>query len=52
MEFYFADERCVPYDHPDSNYYAWSKAFTDAHIPQGNIHKASSGATPEESAEM
>lgn len=52
MEFYFADERCVPYDHPDSNYYAWSKAFEDARIPQGNIHKANSGATPEESAEM
>ena len=52
VEFYFADERCVPYDHPDSNYYAWSKAFTDARIPQGNIHKANSGATPEESAEM
>lgn len=52
VEFYFADERCVPYDHPDSNYYAWSKAFEDAHIPQNNIHKANSGATPEKSAEL
>lgn len=52
VQFYFADERCVPYDHLDSNYYAWKKAFDDAHIPEENIHKANSGASPEESAEL
>lgn len=52
VHFYFADERCVPYDHPDSNYYAWKTAFESACIPQNNIHKANSGATPENSAEL
>jgi len=36
--FLFADERCVPLSHDDSNYYQWSKeVFSKINIPRGNI---------------
>ncbi|MDH5300997.1 MAG: 6-phosphogluconolactonase [Gammaproteobacteria bacterium] len=38
--FYFGDERCVPPDHPDSNYRMAREALFDrAAIPAANIHR-------------
>lgn len=37
---FFTDERCVPPDHPDSNYrQAWEQLFSRVPIPDSNIHR-------------
>jgi 6-phosphogluconolactonase len=38
-QVFYADERVVPFDHPDSNHNACANAlFSKVPIPQGNIH--------------
>jgi 6-phosphogluconolactonase len=40
IHFYFGDERCVPPDHPDSNYrMAKAALFDRAPIPPENVHR-------------
>ncbi|KAK3819225.1 MAG: 6-phosphogluconolactonase [Linnemannia elongata] len=51
---YFADERCVPLDHEDSNYLlAKTELFDYVNIPEGNIHTIDPELVndPEEAAE-
>lgn len=52
MYFFWSDERCVPPDHPDSNYRLARKALL-AHIPipAGNIHPMDCSTSPEAGAE-
>ena len=39
IQFYFGDERCVPADHPDSNYRMAREAMLDQlAIPASNVH--------------
>jgi 6-phosphogluconolactonase len=39
LHFYFGDERCVPLDHPSSNYWMAEDAlFSRRPLPAGNIH--------------
>lgn len=39
IHIYFGDERCVPADHPDSNYRMAKQALLDkVPLPEGNIH--------------
>ena len=39
IHFYFGDERCVPADHPDSNYRMATQALlAKVPVPEGNIH--------------
>jgi len=50
-DIFWADERCVPNDHPDSNFGAAKKDFLDrVPIPKGHIHPMQEGLPPEESA--
>jgi 6-phosphogluconolactonase len=40
VQFFWADERCVPPDHDDSNFKLAKDAMFDAlHIPAENIHR-------------
>ncbi|HBZ69063.1 MAG TPA: 6-phosphogluconolactonase, partial [Deltaproteobacteria bacterium] len=40
VHFFWGDERCVPPDHPDSNYRMIREALLDhADIPAGNFHR-------------
>ncbi|KAF9923606.1 suppressor of los1-1, partial [Modicella reniformis] len=49
---YFADERCVPLDHKDSNYLlAKEELFDFVNIPAENIHPIDPALTPEDAAE-
>ena len=38
VEVFFGDERCVPPDHPDSNYRMAHEALL-AHVPVGGVHR-------------
>lgn len=50
-DIFWADERCVPNNHPDSNFGAAKKDFLDrVPIPKGHIHPLQGGLSPEESA--
>jgi 6-phosphogluconolactonase len=50
IEIYFGDERCVPPDHPDSNYLmAYKAMLSTLPIPQPNIHRMR-GELPAEAA--
>jgi len=51
VRFFFGDERCVPPDHPDSNYgMAKKNLFDPLRIPAENIHRMRGEAAPEEAA--
>ncbi|HEV3153481.1 MAG TPA: 6-phosphogluconolactonase [Candidatus Baltobacteraceae bacterium] len=48
---FFGDERCVPPDHPDSNYRMAKEAFLDSvGIPAGNVHRIRGEEEPSEAA--
>jgi 6-phosphogluconolactonase len=48
----WSDERCVPLNHPQSNYHMTCEALiTKIHIPSSNIHPMRCGNNPDESAE-
>jgi 6-phosphogluconolactonase len=51
VRFFFGDERCVPPDHPDSNYgMARKNLFDPLGIPAENVHRMRGEAPPEEAA--
>jgi 6-phosphogluconolactonase len=52
IDVLWGDERCVPPDHPDSNYRMANEAFLSSiPIPAGNVHRMPDGPSPEEAAE-
>jgi 6-phosphogluconolactonase len=51
IEVYFSDERCVPPDHPDSNYRMASQALLSrVPIPAGQVHRMRGEIDPNEAA--
>ena len=51
-EVFFADERLVPPDHPDSNYKACADALlSKVGIPPENVHAVSTAGTPQAAAD-
>jgi 6-phosphogluconolactonase len=51
VEIYFGDERCVPHDHPDSNYrMAYDAMLSKLPIPECNIHRMRGELPPEQAA--
>jgi 6-phosphogluconolactonase len=51
VEIYFGDERCVPPDHPDSNYLmAHIAMLSKLPIPEPNIHRMRGELSPEAAA--
>ncbi len=51
--FYFGDERCVPPDHPDSNYcMAHESLFAKINIPSINIFRMPGEMSPNEGAQQ
>ncbi|MDY7578111.1 6-phosphogluconolactonase [Herbaspirillum sp. RTI4] len=51
LHLFWGDERCVPHDHPDSNYRMVKQALI-AHVPlpQANVHAVQTGLTPQAAA--
>jgi len=50
-DIFWADERCVPSNHPDSNFGAAKKDFLDlVPIPKEHIHPLQGGLSPKEGA--
>ena len=52
VHWFWGDERFVPHDDPDSNYWmAWQALLSRVPIPSGNIHPIpTEGVSPEEAA--
>jgi 6-phosphogluconolactonase len=51
VQFFWSDERCLPPDDPESNYYlARTTLFDHAPIPASNIHRVKSELPPPEAA--
>ncbi len=51
LQLYWVDERCVPPDHPESNYGVCKKLLLDqVGLPAGNIHRMEGELDPEEAA--
>jgi 6-phosphogluconolactonase len=51
VEVYFGDERCVPPDHPESNYRAAHQALLSrVPIPPDRVHRMEGEADPEQAA--
>lgn len=51
VHFFWGDERCVPPEHPDSNYRMAKDALLSAvHPPSGNVHRMPGEAEPETGA--
>jgi 6-phosphogluconolactonase len=51
VEWYFGDERVVPYDHPESNYRMLRQAMFDkAAVAQEKIHPIPTDGSPEDAA--
>jgi len=52
VRFYWGDERCVPPDHPDSNYGAAAKALIEPlGIPLSSVHRMRGELDPAQAAE-
>jgi 6-phosphogluconolactonase len=52
MHLFWGDERCVPPDHPDSNYRMAREAMIDhLPIPPGNVHRVRGEDPPEQAAD-
>jgi 6-phosphogluconolactonase len=48
VHFFWGDERCVPPDHPDSNYrMAFETLLSKAPVPEENIHRIEAELVPE-----
>lgn len=51
LQIYFSDERCVPPDHPESNYGAAKSLLLDrVPLPPANVHRIAGELEPPESA--
>jgi 6-phosphogluconolactonase len=51
VKVFFGDERCVPPDHPDSNYRtAWVALLSEVPIPGDNIYRMRGEIDPEQAA--
>jgi len=51
VHMFWGDERCVPPDHPESNYAMAARTLLEpAGIPESNIHKMPGGCPPDEGA--
>ncbi|MGC8826840.1 MAG: 6-phosphogluconolactonase [Anaerolineae bacterium] len=51
VHFFWGDDRCVPSDHPDSNYgLAWREWLSHLDIPPANIHRPHCEEDPEDAA--
>ncbi len=48
IHLFWGDERCVPPEHPDSNYGTAMKALADAPIPPDNVHRIAAETEPPE----
>ena len=52
MHFFWADERCVPPDHPESNYGQAQRALFDrVPLPPGNLHRVQGELEPVRAAQ-
>lgn len=52
IHIYFGDERCVPPDHPDSNFGMASEALlSHVNCPSANVHRVAGELGPERAAE-
>jgi 6-phosphogluconolactonase len=53
VHLFFGDERCVPPDHPDSNYLmAYETLISKVPIPAKNVHRIIGEGNPNESARL
>ena len=53
VDLFFGDERCVPPDHPDSNYaMAYETLISKVQIPAKNVHRIIGEGEPNESARL
>lgn len=51
MDIYWVDERCLPPDHPDSNYHMTRETLLDhVPIPEAQVHRMQGELDPEEAA--
>ncbi len=51
VHIFWGDERCVPPDHPDSNYrMAWRTSLHSLPIPEANLHRMAGEREPREAA--
>jgi 6-phosphogluconolactonase len=51
VHLFWGDERCVPPNHPDSNYFhAFQTMITNIPIPEKNIHRIPAELSPKEAA--
>jgi 6-phosphogluconolactonase len=51
IHFYWVDERCVPPDHPDSNYFmTQTSLLSKIRIDENNIHRIRGESNPEQEA--
>jgi 6-phosphogluconolactonase len=52
IHLFWGDERCVPSDHPDSNFaMAFRSLISKVPVPSQNVHRISAELSPEEAAE-
>ena len=53
VHLFFGDERCVPHDHPDSNYrMVYETLVSQIKIPASNVHPITNGGEPTENARI
>lgn len=47
LQFFWVDERCVPHDHPESNFgNAYNRCFSKVSIPKENLHPVLGNENP------